>query len=298
MSDLRKGLLTPWRRLLYKLSFSMTFWLLVLTVFFFAFEVSDQTFAIFHPCLDLQLQDLFFPDKPDHRFILQNEFWYTFLHNNVNSYFVSGVFGLLIVFGIMPQRLWTRLGGEGRPKRRAILIAVLCLASTASVVGFIKAKTHVYLPMEVDRYGGRAPFVHFFESYPDTYERNWRFVCFGHKWRQDGSRWSGNASWPGEKRPTDECGRSLPCGHSSSGFALMSLFFVFRGRRRWLGLGLGLACGSILGLSQMMNGNHYLSHVLFTGLISWILCLALRRWIPVLERGIRACWARRRGQQP
>lgn len=45
----------------------------------------------------------------------------------------------------------------------------------------------------------------------------------------------------------------------------MMLFFCFRSRRdRWAGLGAGLIAGWGMGFYQMLRGQHFLSHTLFT----------------------------------
>jgi len=283
------------RRRLWRWSSSILFWLLFSAVLLLAFELPESQFSVFSPCLDLRLQDHFYdPTQVSHFFFSRDhqDFWYQLLHEKVRHGFVPGVAILLFLAALLPRLSWSRLGLLRVPHRTDLWLVILAISFTAVVVGFCKRATHVYCPYEVDRYGGKAPYVHLFEAYPEKYPANWRFIIGGKKLRQDGTCWQGvECNW-------DECGRCFPCGHASGGFALMGLFFVFRGWRRWLGLGIGLICGSVMGAYQMMNGNHYFSHVLFTALISWIICLALNRWMPVLKRGIRAGWARRRGQQP
>ena len=65
------------------------------------------------------------------------------------------------------------------------------------------------------------------------------------------------------------CGRCFPAGHASGGFALMSLAFVLR--RRWLGLGIGLFFGWMMGVYQMLKGAHFLSHTVVTMIAAWLL---------------------------
>ncbi|OTG93016.1 phosphatase PAP2 family protein [Acinetobacter sp. ANC 3832] len=66
-------------------------------------------------------------------------------------------------------------------------------------------------------------------------------------------------------------GHCFPGGHASTGFALVTGFFVYRLARPKLAyvfLFAGLICGFILGWGQMMRGAHFLSHNLWTG---WII---------------------------
>lgn len=68
-------------------------------------------------------------------------------------------------------------------------------------------------------------------------------------------------------------GHCFPGGHASTGFALITGFFVFRlvqPKRAWFYLIAGLLLGFMMGWGQMMRGAHFLSHNLWTGWI--ILC--------------------------
>jgi membrane-associated PAP2 superfamily phosphatase len=49
------------------------------------------------------------------------------------------------------------------------------------------------------------------------------------------------------------------------------------GPARWVGLGLGLAAGWIVGLYQMLKGVHYLSHTIVTMFLVWMIILILSR---------------------
>ncbi|OTG81032.1 phosphatase PAP2 family protein [Acinetobacter sp. ANC 4648] len=65
-------------------------------------------------------------------------------------------------------------------------------------------------------------------------------------------------------------GHCFPGGHASTGFALLTGFFVYRlvqPKLAYAFLALGLVIGFILGWGQMMRGAHFLSHNLWTG---WI----------------------------
>ncbi len=68
-------------------------------------------------------------------------------------------------------------------------------------------------------------------------------------------------------------GHCFPGGNASTGFALITGFFVFRliqPKRAWFYLLAGLALGFMMGWGQMMRGAHFLSHNLWTGWV--ILC--------------------------
>ncbi|KXO85915.1 hypothetical protein AYK86_02485 [Acinetobacter venetianus] len=69
-------------------------------------------------------------------------------------------------------------------------------------------------------------------------------------------------------------GHCFPGGHASTGFALITGYFVYRldqKGRAWFYLFASVILGFAMGWAQMMRGAHFLSHNLWTG---WI-CLAI-----------------------
>jgi lipid A 4'-phosphatase len=77
--------------------------------------------------------------------------------------------------------------------------------------------------------------------------------------------------------PADECNRncSFPSGHAAIGFYLLSFALLIPAARprRWIFAGAILA-GALIGLMRMAQGGHFLSDVVFSGLIvmavSWL----------------------------
>ncbi|VTU26160.1 phosphatase PAP2 family protein [Variovorax sp. PBL-E5] len=73
-------------------------------------------------------------------------------------------------------------------------------------------------------------------------------------------------------------GKCFPAGHASAAFAYLGGYFAFRRSapgvaRVWLGV--ALAAGLILGLSQQLRGAHYMSHTLWTAWICWAVALII-----------------------
>lgn len=91
-------------------------------------------------------------------------------------------------------------------------------------------------------------------------------------------------------QPSHQCSSncSFVSGHAATGFTLMALGLLGTPatRRRWLRWGLagGLATGAL----RIAQGGHFLSDVLFSGAVVWLVCLLLR------EAWLRLRWRRRR----
>ena len=131
--------------------------------------------------------------------------------------------------------------------RRPLGYFVACMALVPLLVGGLKQVTNIDCPWDLERYGGTRPFVHIFEDRPDELPRA---ACF-------------------------------PGAHSSSGFALLCLYFLgWRvGRAHALaGLAVGLLVGVTFSLAQQSRGAHLLSHDLWSGFIAWAMCFTLYRY--------------------
>ena len=91
-------------------------------------------------------------------------------------------------------------------------------------------------------------------------------------------------------QPSHQCNSncSFVSGHAATGFTLMALGLLGAPatRRRWLcwGLAGGLATGAL----RIAQGGHFLSDVLFSGAVVWLVCLLLQ------EAWLRLRWRRRR----
>lgn len=79
---------------------------------------------------------------------------------------------------------------------------------------------------------------------------------------------------------SDPQAKSFPCGHCAIGFYLSTPWLVLRRRRRGLAtafLVAGLAWGATLGAARMMAGGHFLSDVIWSAGMVWLVALALHR---------------------
>jgi len=195
--------------------------------------------------LDRTIQDLFY--DPVTRSFPHRIHWLfeTVIHD----------FGKLTVIALGSLLLGAALLSRWLPSlrgwRRPFLYAALCLALEPLAVRELKHTTGIHCPRALAIYGGNEPYVRIFDPRPEGYEP-------GH-------------CWPG--------------GHSSGGFAMMSLYFAFRRRRpalarAWL-IG-GFLYGFTLGMSRVVYGAHFVSHNLWAAAVCWgisLICyeLILRR---------------------
>jgi membrane-associated PAP2 superfamily phosphatase len=128
--------------------------------------------------------------------------------------------------------------------RRPLGFVVLCAALGAGAVGLLKQTTNVDCPWSLAEFGGQRPYVHLFA-----------------------------------KRPVElPLARCFPGGHSSSGFALFALYFLWLGRSRRAArsaLALALLVGGVFAFGQEARGAHFLSHDLWSAAVVWLVCLGV-----------------------
>jgi membrane-associated PAP2 superfamily phosphatase len=128
--------------------------------------------------------------------------------------------------------------------RRPAAYLLLAAGLSVGVVGLLKHVTNVDCPWDLVPFGGRFPYVHLFADRPDNLRRA---ACF-------------------------------PAAHASSGYALMSLYFMALERsRQWArrGLWFGVAIGLTFGISQQSRGAHFLSHDLWAAMLAWLISLSV-----------------------
>jgi lipid A 4'-phosphatase len=82
--------------------------------------------------------------------------------------------------------------------------------------------------------------------------------------------------------PARTSGKSFPCGDSSVGFLFSAGWWIWRRshpRRAAASLAAGLAFGTMLGVGRMAAGAHFLSDVIWSGLIVYVTCHVLYYYV-------------------
>jgi membrane-associated PAP2 superfamily phosphatase len=128
-------------------------------------------------------------------------------------------------------------------RRPAGFVAISMILSVGSV-GLLKHMTNVNCPWDLIPFGGRYPYLHLFAH----------------------------------RSASTHVGHCFPAAHASSGYALLTLYFVAREHRgRWarVALATGICMGVIFGISQQSRGAHFLSHDLWSAMIAWCVPLSL-----------------------
>lgn len=189
---------------------------------------------------DLSVSRLFFADGwPWH----QNEAFKTIFYR-LPKIIPAVAAGALLVYLALVLAQGLRILEEEAPRRA--LYVVIAMAACASLVWWLKATTGVSCPWSIDLFGGTAPLTN---------------PVFG------------LSGLPG---------RCWPSGHAGTGFVFLAFYFALkdvRPRAAAAALLFAVTFGLLCGAARVMEGAHFVSHVLVTGVVDWLVCAALHALI-------------------
>jgi lipid A 4'-phosphatase len=198
-------------------------------------------FFLFLPELDLAFTGLFY--SPNAGFTQNGSPWERALYESVDWIVGIAVVGAV---GVLVLEAARRGPFQHRGKVAALLLVVLALGPGLVVNGILKEHWGRARPRDVSQFGGDRSFTP-------------ALVI------------------------ADECERncSFSAGHPSAGFALAALAYVWASRRRrWAIIASATAFGLLVGLARVAAGGHFLSDVLFSGVIVIGLAVVLGdRWL-------------------
>ncbi|MCD4758498.1 MAG: phosphatase PAP2 family protein [Arcobacteraceae bacterium] len=199
--------------------------------------------------IDLVVQDILF-DFDAKQWILNRDLQpYKFLfYDGIKKFLIFSVL-LLILFSVVFYK--TRLIQE---YRKGILVVVLSSILVPVVIGGLKKYTNMPCPKNEIHYGGIYPKTNVWKKFPTTFHTNKKIKCW-------------------------------PAGHASGGFALLSLFFLFKSRKnKILAAVFASTVGVSMGTYKMLIGDHFLSHTVLTMIIAWFVILLI---VAIVEKFIK-----------
>lgn len=213
---------------------------IVITTFLLIFVIAIFEFTN----LDIFVQNFFYD--------IQTKTWLIDKHEPILKFFLyDGIKALYIFFAlcILLSLIFLRKKSFIQEYKKGLIIVLLSAIFVPLVVGSLKAITNTPCPCNIETFGGNSPFVKVFDSYPKDFIQNKKAKCW-------------------------------PAGHASAGFALMSLFFLFKtSSNKKKALIFALITGWSMGIYKMLLGDHFLSHTIITMLIAWLIILTINKII-------------------
>ncbi|NOT14643.1 MAG: phosphatase PAP2 family protein [Methylotenera sp.] len=187
---------------------------------------------------DVRLSNHFF-NVHQQQFPLKHHPFFSELMHTGLKWLMVGIALLSLLLAIMAKRMRTL-----KPYQHPLLWVFVGMAVSSSVVAILKHYSLQACPWDLTMYGGDLPLLGLFSSLPAGVE----------------------------------AGGCFPAGHPSGGFALMAFYFAFRKIKPQFAygmLGLSIVMGLVMGVAQVMRGAHFLSHVLWSGWVVWVVLLLL-----------------------
>jgi membrane-associated PAP2 superfamily phosphatase len=150
--------------------------------------------------------------------------------------------------GVLTKQVSIRQWGMG----------VAAMVMIPLVIVLLKWMTHRSCPWSLDVYGGAVPHMGMLAQLFDPHSR--------------------------------DAGQCFPAGHSAGGFMWLGWgLAVWHTHVRWrkVFLWVGVLAGTFMGLTRVMQGAHFVSHVLWAAWFAWVTALSLAglfRLAPVVSR--------------
>lgn len=175
-----------------------------------------------------------FYDFQKHSWPFKHHWFFESIIHTGGQWFVNGMILLWLVAFIL-----TFFRPDLKNARKILFFFIIAAAAGPLLVSLGKQFTHIYTPWDLRIFNGEQPYIRLFDRVP--------------------------AGAP--------VGHAFPAGHSSGGFAFMSLYFILLHHAspyRKYGLLFGLVLGFAFGLGQQVRGAHFPSHDLFSLMICWL----------------------------
>jgi len=156
---------------------------------------------------------------------------------------------ILFAVSILFILIFLRKNRKVMEYKKGLIIVLLSAIIIPITIGSLKAVSNTPCPKNIEFFGGNYPNIKVFESYPSNFVQEKKAKCW-------------------------------PAGHASGGFALLSLFFLFKKRKnKILIVSFSFVLAWSMGLYKMLIGDHFLSHTIITMIIAWIEILIIAKII-------------------
>lgn len=161
---------------------------------------------------------------------------------------------ILFLLSILLSLIFFRKKKIIQEYKKGLIIVLLSGIIVPLSVGALKAVTNTPCPCKIIHFNGDYPDVKVFDSYPKDFVQTSKAKCW-------------------------------PAGHASGGFALLSLFFLFKSvKNQKKAIIFALCVAWSMGLYKMFLGDHFLSHTIITMLLSWLLILIIVKLVTNFKR--------------
>jgi membrane-associated PAP2 superfamily phosphatase len=211
--------------------------------------LSSLFLIMIYPKVDLD-KSLIAPyfDVVSHRFLLKHHaFLEQFMHLTLKRVMIIVALSALLMafknsFSVpKPHNFLARVKRFFASPYFFVFIGMVVSTST---VAFLKSINVHGCPSDLIPYGGHLPLLSLFEHLPSGVE----------------------------------AGHCFPGGHASGGFALMAFYYAFRDSQPKFAsvmLVVAILMGFSMGWAQMMRGEHFLSHNLWSAWVVWLVLFVL-----------------------
>lgn len=199
--------------------------------------------------LDIFIQSFFYDFESKNWLIDKNEpILKLFLYDGLKKAII--IFNVLILIAL----IFFRKKQIIQEYKKGLLIVLLSAIFIPSIVGTLKAITNTPCPCNIINFGGTYPDIKVFDKYPENFIQKSKAKCW-------------------------------PAGHASGGFALMSLFFLFKKpKHQKIALIGTIILAWSMGTYKMLLGDHFLSHTIISMLLAWIIILTIVKFTTYTQR--------------
>jgi membrane-associated PAP2 superfamily phosphatase len=188
---------------------------------------------------DLDIARALFFNPANQRWIGADSWWTNDLIHSGGQFLLRSLAAAAAVIWIASYKKPGLIG-----YRRPAAFFVIAVVLSISFVGILKTVTNVHCPWALSDFGGAQPYLHLFSHRPASMR----------------------------------AGHCFPAAHSSSGYALIALFFLFRERSARLAkisLCVAAVTGLMFGIAQQSRGAHFVSHDIWSAFLVWMISLSI-----------------------